>query len=93
MNKISSDLRKIATEILAVDSTLTQIADAVKGVSFFSMKAKLEKMSFIKKAEHNNISYLMLTLKNGKKVCITSTKNADAGSTDIVQEGFVIGYI
>lgn len=75
----------------AADPLLQKAAAAVKGKAFFNMRQPLEVAFGRGKVDSN---YQVWSIKTPKgTIGITSTHNADAGSEDIVQDGFVIGWL
>lgn len=70
------------------DAVLQTIAKAVKGYGLFDMDKPLKKAGF--KTTSMGYSALKVT-KGSKSYMIASEKNADAGDSDIVQDGMVIG--
>lgn len=72
-------------------SDLQKAANAVKGVSFMSMRAPLEKVFGKGKVDSD---YTVWHIKSPSgMIGITSKKNADKGPNDILQDGFIIGSL
>ena len=86
-NEVEVNLTKDKYSIVE-SSDIQNIAAAIKGKSLFDMDKPLKKAGF--KTTSMGYSAIKVT-KGSSSWYIASEKNAEAGSDDIVQDGYVIG--
>jgi hypothetical protein len=98
MNKqmIASELVKIAKDLMAVDGDLQRVADVVKSSSFMSLRGPLKNLKIgnvdFQMGDGSGAMWMIKT-RRGKTIVVTSVKNADPSSDDIVVGDFVVGYL
>ena len=79
---------KFTTFLAEGSDTINKIAQAIKGTDLFGMEKPLKKAGF--KTSFMGYSVLKVT-KGSETFYIASEKNAEPGSNDIIQDGYVIG--
>jgi hypothetical protein len=98
MKNIKEEIKKLEYKISskkAADSTLQQVAEAVKGHELMSMRKPLEKVFKKRDIDFTFEPHPSFHIKHkGKTIIIVSKNNVEkVDSSDVVVGNYVIGYL